>query len=110
MGLLAGRGQGERLPEAGELLAIEALSRDGVLVTSEGALVRYLRVSAKNPLVMADEERRAVGEGFGRLAARVQSGRSLQFYVEARPVHLEVLLAATDAEHERAVAAAGDPD
>lgn len=90
------------VPEAGDLLAIEALSRDGVLVTSEGALVRYLRVSAKNPLVMAEEERRVVGSAFGRLVGRLQGGQSLQFYVEARPVELEALLARAEEETESA--------
>lgn len=95
-------------PEAGDLLAIEALSSDGVLVTREGALVRYLRVSAKNPLVMADEERRAVGDAFGRLVGRLQGGQSLQFYVEARPVELDALLAAAQGANERAALAAAD--
>jgi hypothetical protein len=101
------------LPEAGELLAVEALSRDGVLVTSEGALVRYLRVSAKNPLVMDDDERDNVGATLGRLAGQLQPGQSVQFYVEARPVELGLMLDRTTAESERAVAAAyedGLPD
>ena len=76
MGRLAAR---ERpLPEAGELLAIEALDRAGVLVTSEGALVRYLRVAPKNPLVMSDVERAQVSHAFGQLVARVPAGQSLQ--------------------------------
>lgn len=106
MGRLRNRGAVESVPEAGELLAVEALSRDGVLVTSEGALTRYLRVSVKNPLVMGDDERRVVGEAFGRLVARLQAGQSLQFYVEARPVQLDAILKLGQLENERAMAAA----
>ena len=96
MGRLASRRASRPLPEAGELLAVEALDRSGVLVTSEGALVRYLRVAPKNPLVMADAERAQVSHAFGQLVARVAAGQSLQFYVEAAPVRLEALL-----EHSR---------
>jgi hypothetical protein len=78
------------------LLAVEALDRSGLLVTSEGAFVRYLRVAAKNPLVMSDGERVQVSEAFGQLAGRVAAGQSLQFYVEAAPVRLAELL-----EHSR---------
>lgn len=99
---LVGRGRREELPEAGELLAVEALDRSGVLVTSEGALVRYLRVSAKNPLVMSDAERRAVSDAFGQLVAHLPAGRSLQFYVEAQPIRLDALLDTSRAEAERA--------
>jgi hypothetical protein len=100
MGRLATR---ERpLPEAGELLAVEALDRAGVLVTSEGALVRYLRVAPKNPLVMSDAERAQVSHAFGQLVARVPAGQSLQFYVEASPLRLEALL-----EHSRREAQRG---
>jgi hypothetical protein len=44
------------LPAAGELCAVEALDREGLLVTSEGGFVRYLRVTPKNPLVMSDRD------------------------------------------------------
>lgn len=93
----------QQLPAAGELVPVEALSRDGVLITSEGALVRYLRVAAKNPLVMAESERQHVGEAFGQMAARVGAGQSIQFYVEARPVQLEALLGLSRAESKAAV-------
>src|SRR5919106_491641 len=100
MGRLATR---ERpLPEAGELLAVEALDRAGVLVTSEGAVVRYLRVAPKNPLVMSDAERAQVSHAFGQLVARVPAGQSLQFYVEASPLRLDALL-----EHSRREAQRG---
>jgi hypothetical protein len=102
MGRLAA---GERsLAEAGELLAVEALDRAGVLVTSEGALVRYLRVAPKNPLVMSDSERAHVSHAFGQLVARVAAGQSLQFYVEAAPVRLDALLAHSRAEADGGLA------
>src|SRR3954453_4825757 len=80
------------LPGAGELAAIEALDRSGLLVTSDGALVRILEAAPKNPLVMATRERVAVAEAFGQLVGRLRAGQSLQFYVEARPVRLAALL------------------
>ena len=44
---------GARLPEAGELLAVEAIDRTGLIVTSEGAFVRIFRVVPPNPLLMS---------------------------------------------------------
>ncbi len=102
MGLLSARARAAEPPEFGELIAVEALSRDGVLVTSEGALTRYLRVAAKNPLVMAEEERAVVSDVFGQLHARLAPGQSLQFYVEANPVQLDQLLARGQRETTRA--------
>jgi hypothetical protein len=90
------------LPEAGELCAVEALDREGLLVTSEGALVRYLRVAPKNPLVMSQAERDQVGHALGQLSGRLAAGQSLQFYVEATPVRLETLMEHSDVEAERA--------
>src|SRR5919106_4725395 len=108
MGRLATR---ERpLPEAGELLAVEALDRAGVLVTSEGALVRYLRAAPKNPLVMSDAERAQVAHAFGQLVARVPAGQSLQFYVEAAPVRLDALLEHSRREADRGLAPLEDAD
>jgi hypothetical protein len=97
------------LAEAGQLAAVEALDQSGLLVTSEGALVRVLEVTAKNPLVMGAAERVAVSQALGALVGRLRAGQSLQFYVEARPVRLEALVeqgraetAAAASELERA--------
>jgi hypothetical protein len=101
------------LPEAGELAAIEALDRSGLLVTSEGALVRVLEAAPKNPLVMAARERVAVAEAFGQLVGRLRAGQSLQFYVEARPVQLGALVAQGRGETAAVAAAleaAGDQE
>jgi TraG P-loop domain len=102
MGRLGFRRASDELPEAGDLLAVEALDRSGLLVTSEGALVRYLRVTPKNPLVMSDSERAQVSHAFGQLVAHAPAGQSLQFYVEAAPVKLGALL-----EHSRREANGG---
>jgi hypothetical protein len=99
------RSRGVELPEAGELCPVEAIDREGLVVTSEGALVRYLRVAPKNPLVMAQAEREAVGEAFGRLVGHVGAGQSLQFYVEAVPVRLDAVLDASRARLEEALGA-----
>ena len=79
------RGARRAFGEAGELCAVEAIDREGLLVTSEGALVRVLRAAPKNPLVMSPVEREQVGHAFGQLAGRLQAGQSMQFYVEAAP-------------------------
>ena len=110
MGRLRHRHAPAGLPEAGELCAVEALDREGLLVTREGALVRYLRVSAKNPLVMSTAEREHVGHALGQLAGRLGAGQSLQFYVEAVPVRLPALLEHSRAEAERAQRALRDQD
>ena len=100
--------RGERavpVREAGELCAVEAIDREGLLVTSEGALVRFLRAAPKNPLVMSPVEREQVGHGLGQLAGRLAAGQSLQFYVEAAPVRLDALLAHSEYAAERAIRA-----
>jgi TraG P-loop domain len=99
------RRRGRERPEAGELCRIEALDREGVVITSEGVLLRYLRVTPKNPLVMSEAERRAVGEAFGQVVSRLAAGQSIQFYVEALPVRLDALLERSHSESQRAVAA-----
>ena len=104
MGRVRRRARSSGAPEAGALCAVEALDREGLLVTSEGALVRYLRVTPKNPLVMSDAEREHVGAAFAQLVSRLAAGQSLQFYVEATPVRLDALLEHSHAEAERALA------
>ena len=89
--------------EAGELCAVEAIDREGLAVTREGALVRFLRAAPKNPLVMSSAEREQVGHAFGQLAGRLQPGQSLQFYVEAAPIRLDALLTHSQDEAERAI-------
>ena len=86
------------LAEAGELAAVEAIDRSGVVITSDGTFVRVLQVTPPNPLILADEDRRAVAAGFCHLIGRLRADQSLQFYVDARPIRLEDLLA--DARRE----------
>jgi hypothetical protein len=94
---VGGSGQ---LPEAGELLAIEAIDRTGLVVTSEGALVRILHVVPPNPLTLSRDGRELLSAGFTRLLSRLRANESLQFYVEARPVNLSSVLEAARAEVE----------
>ena len=98
------------LREAGELCAVEAIDREGLLVTSEGALVRFLRAAPKNPLVMSSVGREQAGHAFGQLAGRLQAGQSLQFYVEAAPIRLDALLERSQLEAERAWRTAAGSD
>src|SRR3954470_20146481 len=90
-------------PAAGALLDVVALDRTGVLVTGEGALVRFVEVTPRNPRVMGTEERLRVGEGFAAMAGRLRSGQSLQFYFEAAPVLLGEVLDVTREEVDRAI-------
>src|SRR3982750_3347534 len=90
-------------PAAGALLDVVALDRSGVLVTGEGALVRFVEVTPRNPRVMGVEEQLRVGEGFAAMAGRLSHGQSLQFYVEAAPVLLGDVLDVTREEVQRAI-------
>ena len=82
------------MPEAGELLAVEAIDQTGLVVTSEGAFVRILHVIPPEP---DDPLRARTASGSRRrychLVSRLRPEQSLQFYVEARPVNLDELLA-----------------
>jgi len=89
---------GENPQEAGDLVAVEAIDRTGLVVTSEGAFVRVLRVTPPNPLILSREDREAVAAGFCHLIGRLRPGQSVQFYIDARPVQLAELL--TDARRE----------
>ncbi|MGI8731492.1 MAG: VirB4 family type IV secretion system protein, partial [Solirubrobacteraceae bacterium] len=83
--------------QAGELLDIVALDRNGVLVTSEGALVRVLEVTPRNPRVMGTDQQQMVSDGFAAMCGRLRVGQSLQFVVEATPIPLHDVLAAHQA-------------
>ncbi|MGA2014790.1 MAG: hypothetical protein ABSH51_30280, partial [Solirubrobacteraceae bacterium] len=81
------------LPAAGELLAVEAIDQTGLVVTSEGALVRIFRVLAPNPLLMSSTDREKTTAAFGRLVSALHADETVQFYIDARPVKLADLLA-----------------
>lgn len=100
---MSARGRADALPEAGELLAVEAIDRTGLVVTSEGALVRAIRVTPPNPLILSASERAEIAAAFCRLVGRLRADQSLQFYVDARPVNLAQLLTAARREVEAVV-------
>ncbi len=107
MGLLSRRRHGAaRLKQAGELLAVEAIDRTGLAITSEGAFVRALHVSAPNPLILSEAERSRIAQGYCHLVSRLRAGQSVQFYVQSRPVNLAEVLA--DARREVSYTA-GEP-
>src|SRR4051794_35535165 len=85
---------GATLPQAGELLAVEAIDRTGLIVTSEGALVRIFRVQPPNPLLMSAAEQDRTAGAFQRLVAQLRAHQTLQIYIDARPANLDELLAA----------------
>jgi hypothetical protein len=90
----------DELPEAGDLLPVEAIDRTGLIVTSEGAFVRIFKVGPPNPLLMSGEERAKTAAAFQRLVAQPKADETLQVYVDARPVNLSELLAACRREVE----------
>ena len=102
-----GRVKPAETPAAGDLCPVEALDREGLAVTSDGALIRVLRAAPKNPLVMSTPEREQVGHALGQLAGRLPAGQSLQFYVEATPVALDALLERSEADAHEAIEAQG---
>jgi len=53
-------------------------------VRSDGALVRILRVTPVNPLLLDRAQARALATGFARLGQELEPGVSVQFYVESR--------------------------
>ena len=79
---LMGRGRG--LPHAGELLAVEAIDRTGLIVTSEGALVRIFRVTPCNPLLMSAGEREKTAGAFARLVSQLGAEETVQIYIDAQ--------------------------
>jgi hypothetical protein len=99
-------GKTGQLREAGELLGVEAIDRTGLVVTSEGAFVRILRVAPVNPLLMSGEEREKTAASFQRLISQLHADERIQVVVEGRPVNLEELLAKTRHEVQ---ASAGPP-
>lgn len=94
------------MKEAGDLLAVEAIDRTGLAVTSEGAFVRILNVTPPNPLILSPAERVQIAHGYCHLLSRLRADQSLQFYVQSRPINLDEILADARAEVRYA---AGDP-
>lgn len=83
---------------AGDLLAIHALTPDGLLVRPDGAFARYLEVIPSNPLVLDDAGCDRMTRGFTELLNRVPAGMSVQLYAEATPVLIGDVLATARAE------------
>jgi hypothetical protein len=94
------RGAAGELSQAGELLAVEAIDRTGLIVTSEGAFVRIFKVVPPNPLLMSAEERSKTASTFQRLVSQLKAEETLQIYIDARPVNLAELLATCRREVE----------
>ena len=95
----------DELAESGELLAVEAIDRTGLIVTSEGAFVRIFRVVPPNPLLMSSQERAKTAATFHRLISQLKAEETVQIYVDARPVNLAELLT----ECKREVEASAGP-
>ena len=96
------RAPADELPEAGDLVSVEAIDRTGLVITGEGAFVRVLRVTPANPLILSGGDREAITTGFGRMLGRLRPGQSVQFYLDARPIRLDAVLAEVRADVEAA--------
>lgn len=86
------------LAQAGDLLALEALDRTGLAVTSEGAFLRYIQVTPPNPFIMSQDEQIRAAASYCQSVSRLRPEQSVQFYLDARPVDLEQVLAASRTE------------
>lgn len=78
--------------QAGSLLAVEAIDRNGLVVTSEGALVQYIKVIPPNPLIMSEDDRAITAAHYCNCLSILRAQQSVQFYIEARPVDLSNIL------------------
>src|SRR3954466_9263292 len=104
------RARNDELPEAGDLVSVEAIDRTGLVITGEGAFVRVLRVTPANPLILSGADREATAGaaggapagGFGRLLARLRAGQAVQVYLDARPIQLDAVVAEVRADVEAA--------
>jgi energy-coupling factor transporter ATP-binding protein EcfA2 len=99
---------GELRP-VGELIPLVAVDRSGLAVTSQGTFVHVVHVSPPNPLILSPEDREAAAASFCYLAGRLRAGQCVQFYVQARPVNLEEVLASSRREVTRAAGPAPSP-
>jgi hypothetical protein len=86
--------------EAGDVLAVEAIDAGGLLITSEGAFVRIVKVTPPNPLILSAEEREQIAHAYCESVARLRAGQSVQCYVESRPADLASVLAEVRGEVE----------
>jgi hypothetical protein len=82
----------KRARDARELLPVEALDQDGLLVRSDGALVRYLEVIPSNPLALDEAGCERMTRGLTDLLLRVPASTSVQLYAEATHIALDGLL------------------
>src|ERR671933_604963 len=78
-----------RTDYAGDWLPVEALGRDGLMVRSDGAFVRYLQVAPTNPLVLSDPECVELSRSFGEILSRIPARMTAIFHVEATPLPVE---------------------
>jgi hypothetical protein len=88
----------DRLP------GVISIEQDGLLTRRDGQLVRYLEVSAINPLVLDAEDAGRVSAGLAQVAARLEDGQSLQLYTTATPLDRARLLSSEGNKCERAAA------
>ena len=86
--------------EAGDLLAVEAVDPSGTIIRSDGAIVHILAAAPPNAVVLSAEDRARFSDGFLELIGRLAARQSLQFYVQARPIDTDQVLARARREVE----------
>ena len=89
------------LRQTGELLGVEAIDRSGLVITSEGAFVRYLQVIPPNPLILSREDQATTASAYCQCLSRLRPGQCVQFYVDARPTDLRSILERSRREVEQ---------
>jgi DNA helicase HerA-like ATPase len=95
-------------PSVTQLLGVAAIEPDGLLVDQDGNYVRYLEVSAVNPLVLDQAEGERISAGFAQVAARLPDRACLQLHVQGTPLELSEILADETHRSELAAGAAED--
>lgn len=77
-----------RIGSTAGLHDVVAISPDGLLLRGNGTFVRALEVGSFNPIVLDDEEGAQLSDSLHNIVAQVESGQSIQFLVEGRPLAL----------------------
>jgi len=75
-----------RTAALGRLLALSALTEDGLVVLADGRLVRVVELEALAPLRMSAEQLEPAARAVGELAARLPDRQALQLITRAEPL------------------------
>jgi hypothetical protein len=92
-----GRGQSVKQPAArsqlGSLLPIAAVTEDGLVILTDGTLLRAVKLNALAPLRMSNEEGEQASRSLGDLATLLPDKQALQLITHANPLDPEPIIA-----------------